>query len=406
MQFSSLALPLLFVFLAGAIGQLWMCLIASISLWRLPASAHWTERARRGWSFRQVIGWGPLLLGVLTLVSGVLGKLPGRSSALFYFAAAFGAIVAGAAGMRWYVRRRYSFADRLGDFVFAFLVRAPALPFLLLTTVLLVGRDMDAGSIAIMAGGLGLAFAATLGLFMPALRRVGLLRPGGERLERVMQRASVEAGLAPPPVYRLRWTWANAMAFIHAHAVAFTDPMVALLNDDELVAVALHEIAHLTETPRQKLVRLSGLLFSFPVFTSPLWLARFGLAGLLVPLGLFVFGQRFLVQFARKMEHRADAAAHGAARESTLATALEKAYEFNLVPAVMQGKRRIHPHLYDRMTAAGLQPAYPRPKPPGSALAVLGMISLLVFVPMVIALNPQFPGLPAHKHFKHSGSHR
>jgi len=30
----------------------------------------------------------------------------------------------------------------------------------------------------------------------------------------------------------------------------------------------------------------------------------------------------------------------------------------------MPGKRQLHPHLYDRLVSAGVQPAYPRPPPP------------------------------------------
>jgi hypothetical protein len=31
----------------------------------------------------------------------------------------------------------------------------------------------------------------------------------------------------------------------------------------------------------------------------------------------------------------------------------------------MRGNNMVHPHLYDRMLAAGVTPDYPRPQPPG-----------------------------------------
>jgi hypothetical protein len=44
---------------------------------------------------------------------------------------------------------------------------------------------------------------------------------------------------------------------------------------------------------------------------------------------------------------------------------LEKIYQANQLPAVMRGNNMVHPHLYDRMLAAGVTPDYPRPQPPG-----------------------------------------
>jgi len=79
------------------------------------------------------------------------------------------------------------------------------------------------------------------------------------------------------------------------------------------------------------------------------------------------------------LEIRADQA--GTSHESEAggyAMALEHIYQLNHVPAVMPGKRTIHPHLYDRLLAAGVTPSYPRPKAPGKVglqtFAVCGMI--------------------------------
>ena len=52
--------------------------------------------------------------------------------------------------------------------------------------------------------------------------------------------------------------------------------------------------------------------------------------------------------------------------EGNYARALEKLYRINLIPAVMPARGQIHPHLYDRMLAAGVTPDFPRPKPPGT----------------------------------------
>ena len=174
------------------------------------------------------------------------------------------------------------------------------------------------------------------------------------------------------------------MAFTFAQFVAFTPSILERLDDEELTAVAVHELAHLTESRAQKLTRLSGLLIIFPFFAMPVFVRQFEVWGFVVPLTIFLTGSRFLRAFAQKLERRADAAAHTEpAQGAALASALEKLYEFNVIPAVMPGKRQIHPHLYDRMLAAGLQPSYPRPAPPGRWMALVGAI-----VTVAISLSP------------------
>jgi hypothetical protein len=41
-------------------------------------------------------------------------------------------------------------------------------------------------------------------------------------------------------------------------------------------------------------------------------------------------------------------------------------YEDGLLPAVNSKKRASHPHLYDRLIAAGVTPDFPRPSAPAS----------------------------------------
>jgi hypothetical protein len=66
---------------------------------------------------------------------------------------------------------------------------------------------------------------------------------------------------------------------------------------------------------------------------------------------------------SKTWEARADAHVHEHVEDPTVyARALEKLHEDNLAPAVTH-REGTHPHLYDRMLAAGLQPGYPRPQP-------------------------------------------
>ena len=74
--------------------------------------------------------------------------------------------------------------------------------------------------------------------------------------------------------------------------------------------------------------------------------------------------------------------------KSIYARALSKLYQANEVPAVMGRKRMAHPHLYDRLLAAGITPDFPRPDPParwGGKVA-----NLIVAVNMVGFLGIQY----------------
>ena len=86
------------------------------------------------------------------------------------------------------------------------------------------------------------------------------------------------------------------------------------------------------------------------------------------------------------MEKRADqTAAENQINEGVYARALEKLYRENQLPAINVNDRQTHPHLYDRMVAAGITPDYPRPGRPkkmiwvGTAYAcALGLLLALL----------------------------
>ena len=72
-------------------------------------------------------------------------------------------------------------------------------------------------------------------------------------------------------------------------------------------------------------------------------------------------------RLGRRMEIRADAVALEHQGEAGIyARALGRLYEQNQMPAVMPERRQVHPHLYDRLLAAGVTPDYPRPAAPDS----------------------------------------
>ena len=97
------------------------------------------------------------------------------------------------------------------------------------------------------------------------------------------------------------------------------------------------------------------------IFIAPLWhlFQEYAFLGL---LAITMIVPRLFRKFSRSMERRADKAATANEGDAgTYARALAQLYQDNLVPAV--GARPTHPHLYDRMLAAGVAPDFPRPAP-------------------------------------------
>jgi Zn-dependent protease with chaperone function len=108
-----------------------------------------------------------------------------------------------------------------------------------------------------------------------------------------------------------------------------------------------------------------GSLAIFPlIFFTPL-IHLFGPFGFCLPY-LLMFGiLRYSKWLSQRMEKRADyLALKEQTNEGVYARALEKLYRENLSPAVNVNNRQTHPHLYDRMLAAGITPDFPRPASP------------------------------------------
>jgi Zn-dependent protease with chaperone function len=224
-----------------------------------------------------------------------------------------------------------------------------------------------------------LVVGLSAGMAFPLGRAIGLLRPAPPMLARAIARALQGTGRRPPRAYELRIASANAFALPQLDTVAATTDALRALDEDELTAVMRHEVAHLDEGRRVRLLRV--------LHAATLPLAMILAAGLLrfsslaTPVALLVLFILWVVggkRLHRPMEERADAAAHADAQP--YARALEKLHQRNLAPAVL-GRKGGHPDLYDRMLAAGVTPDWPRPEPPprnrrsGIAAFVLVLVS-------------------------------
>jgi hypothetical protein len=96
-------------------------------------------------------------------------------------------------------------------------------------------------------------------------------------------------------------------------------------------------------------------------------------------LYLLVLGVLLLyLRLSRALERRADAIASTVS--AAYAGALERLCQVNLRPAVLR-RAGMHPHLYDRMVAAGATPSWPRPLPPRSLLLPWLALLLLAGAP-------------------------
>src|SRR6266536_4390383 len=102
------------------------------------------------------------------------------------------------------------------------------------------------------------------------------------------------------------------------------------------------------------------------IFLKPM-LNAFGMLGFLLLLIPTIAAPFLYRRFSHKMEIRADRIAQSNEPDTgTYARALLRLYEDNLVPAVDAKDRATHPHLYDRLLAAGATPDFPRPAPAAS----------------------------------------
>lgn len=194
------------------------------------------------------------------------------------------------------------------------------------------------------------------------MRWAGIIRTASDRLQTIAAQVGEFFAYQPRAVVELSLPMANAFAFIQSGTLGVTDATLATLDDDELAAVCVHEMAHLTEPRWVRVMRLSfwfafglgmGLPMAAPLVCQPL---RHDLEWLVLLSGpaLILWALIVHAHLGRRMEIRADAAVRRLESvPGTYARALERLYAANLVPVVHGMKRRTHPELYDRLVAAG-----------------------------------------------------
>ncbi|UJR79948.1 M48 family metallopeptidase [Sandaracinus amylolyticus] len=366
--------------------------LALLAVRGMPEDAHWTERARRAWPARVLASSAPMLsaivLGVTAgMLAGPLSYLRGGPLGVLVGIAAF----AGAYPQLGRVERRIgrrvvSLRERLAGQAFVFLAMYPHVLIVLIGGALIPAEPVPAAIVAVVI--LAMLVAVALGAGLRVAVALGLARPADARITAIVDACVEKVGVRAKRTWIVRWPMVNALAFPRTGELAFTEPAVRDLSDEEIAGVTAHELGHLGEPRSVVLARSVALVALYPIALIRPLMHAFGhgdaLRGVLVLLCLVLVAlivSRIVQRIARRMEERADAIAHAHEEDAgSYARALERIYELNLAPAVTRVAKPVHPHLYDRLVGAGLTPSYPRPAPPPRAAQTIGTLALLFVI--------------------------
>jgi Zn-dependent protease with chaperone function len=233
--------------------------------------------------------------------------------------------------------------------------------------------------------------AINRGLFLRLLCQFRIYVPAEPRLRQIVADTSARMRVPVSATWQLPSVSANAFALVTSRELLFTTRLLEICSDAELAAICSHELAHLAEPKsirrRRQLYALVGI-FPF-IFIVPAFHA-FGVAGLMLPYFGVLYRRLLSTKLSQRMEQRADLMALSEqASAGVYARALGKLYEANHMPAVSGRTTAAHPHLFDRMVAAGITPDYARPSAPdrsnwlgellNAAAVIIGVVNLILF---------------------------
>jgi Zn-dependent protease with chaperone function len=210
-----------------------------------------------------------------------------------------------------------------------------------------------------------------------------------ERLRAVVAEVSRKMGVPIRGVWLLRSMVAWAVALPWTRELLFSERLLEIHPDDEVAAICGHELGHVNESRATLAARFLGLLIFLPLlFIKPFRYSDADSLWLMATFGTSITILIFSRLLGRHLEVRADSIARkNEGQTGTYARALARFYEANLIPAVMSSRKRIHPDLYDRLIAAGVQPEFPKPEAasstPWPATLLAWLLGVLVAVAMI-----------------------
>jgi Zn-dependent protease with chaperone function len=334
--------------------------------WRRSKDQHWTERARLYFPVRSVAISNLWVFPALTTILCIIGRSsypelfpPWPAVALF---SAAGTLV-GTVPMDREVFPRIAGKSLWRQVALGFLVRF-LLWFVFLAALALMPDEFNLLSLLIFGAVVLLWLLWNRGLSIKTMVALGWLCPPPERLTRIVHSCSERMQVPVQQTWLMKSSLAQAYAMPGRSTLIFSERLLEVLSDEEIAAVCHHELAHLTEPRRVVLTRYAVGLATLP------WVLIKPMLGTLHEAGFYLLLLNTLLtpylyrKLSVKMEKRADEVAKtNEESDGVYARALLRLHEDNLLPAVMGGSSHTHPHLYDRLVAAGTTPDFPRPKP-------------------------------------------
>lgn len=361
---ASVAVPACIAFLATYLCGLLLFLCARRVVRR--SGAHWTERARAIHPSRHalaIVAYGAPFAAVWQAFTG-----RGPLAAPTWLYAIVVAAAAYLGGVVWRVRLERALGRPV---TFRAWIRSLGVrwcvfwPHLAVALVVALGMPPAWGleaALLLAAGSVAVVMAAAGGGYRVA-RRLGLLPPASERVERIARAAADRLGVELRDVHEPDLPEANAYALSQRRVILFTRALDDALDDAGVEGICFHELAHLTEPRGARMLRLSGLLVLLPLMAWRPLVAAGGILAFLGALVVVLLFSSWLRRRLRGLETRADEqATREQEHEGAYARALETLYRTNVVPASRAGP--LHPDLYDRLVAAGVEPGYGKPEPP------------------------------------------
>jgi len=354
---------------------------------------HWTERARLAYAAGSAVIW---LAGVLPPAAAMVGEVglqllaPRLQSWMLGFCATWVATLAGVMTARYqWLRTLWGPRVTLRSWLAGCLVLLLAImPHFLIAVVILfvMPETPNARSVVTFGGGILAVTFFGLGGGVLLLRLLGVVGPAPPTIRMMVEQlAQAMKVRGQVKVFELEWAQVNAVAWGLYRAVGFSRPLLEVMTEDEVRAVAAHELAHLLEPRWVRAVRVAHMFSYLPVVLVIKYCGTWGLpAGYLLATAIFLGYKRF----THRMEQRADRVESEAiADANAYMRSMIKLHEANVHPAVMPGSQT-HPHLYDRLLAAGIQPDFPRPMAPSLRKPLLATLlaAILTVVLMFVIL--------------------
>lgn len=337
---------------------------AGLIAWRRAAGAPWTERARLLWPVRFTAGINVFLIPVIL---NQAHWFLFRETAHWWISdgiASFLGALLGCYPLDREIFPQLNFKNWRHQVIAGWGIRF-GIWVALIAACVLMPENIGAKMLLVAGSYLVLHFAIQWGLFLKYLRLVNFLKPAEERLQQIANVAAMRMNVTVRATWQLAGPLANAFALPTTHELVFSNRLLEICTDEEISAICAHELAHLKESKGVLAGRLLGSLMLFPlIFINPS-IHQFGTIGIFLPyLGMFIIAKS-TKWLSHRMEQRADQIAlTEQSNEGIYASALEKIYRESQIPAVNVNNRQTHPHLYDRMLAAGITPDYPRPTKP------------------------------------------